>query len=232
MDQSLPNSIQHDFTAGAGDYERRIRTLVPGYDTLHALSAAVLRAQLPDEARVLCVGAGTGEELARLAVAGPRWQFTGADPSADMLAQARTRLQQAGVLDRVELVAGAADTVPAAPPFDAATLILVLHFIKDDAARAALLGAIAARLVPGAPLLLASLYRHGDAGTLLDAWMALQMLAGLPRQAVEERMAPRLAEARPVGDDELAQLLAGAGFGPPTRYFQGLMMAGWVARRR
>ena len=55
-----PNTPQHDFTAGAGDYERRIRTLVPGYDTLHELSAAVLRAQLPDAARVLCVGAGTG----------------------------------------------------------------------------------------------------------------------------------------------------------------------------
>ena len=53
-----PNTPQHDFTAGAGDYERRIRTLVPGYDTLHELSAAVLRAQLPDAARVLCVGAG------------------------------------------------------------------------------------------------------------------------------------------------------------------------------
>jgi tRNA (cmo5U34)-methyltransferase len=226
-----PNTPQHDFTAGAGDYERRIRTLVPGYDTLHALSAAVLRAQLPDDARVLCVGAGTGEEIARLAGAGPLWRFVGVDPSADMLAQARVRLGQDGVLDRVELTEGEVETVPPAPPFDAATLILVLHFVKDDAARAALLGAIAARLKRSAPLLLASLYREGDAGAVLDAWKALQVLGGLPRAAVEERMAPRLAEARPVGDAELASLLADAGFGPPTRYFQGLMMAAWVAWR-
>lgn len=227
-----PNAPQHDFTAGAGDYERRIRTLVPGYDTLHELSAAVLRAQLPDDARVLCIGAGTGEEIARLASAGPHWRLTGADPSADMLGQARARLQQAGVLDRVELVAGHAETLPASSPYDAGTLILVLHFLKDAAARAALLGAIAARLKPGAPLLLASLYREGDADAVLDAWKALQVLGGLPHAAVEERMAPRLAEARPVGDAELAGLLADAGFGPPTRYFQGLMMAAWVAWRR
>jgi tRNA (cmo5U34)-methyltransferase len=227
-----PNTPQHDFTAGAGDYERRIRTLVPGYDTLHELSAAVLRAQLPHAARVLCIGAGTGEEIARLASAGPHWHLTGVDPSADMLAQARARLQQAGVLDRVELVAGHAETLPASSPYDAGTLILVLHFLKDDAARAALLGAIAARLKPGAPLLLASLYREGNAAAVLDAWKALQVLGGLPHAAVEERMAPRLAEARPVGDAELAGLLADAGFGPPTRYFQGLMMAAWVAWRR
>jgi tRNA (cmo5U34)-methyltransferase len=227
-----PNTPQHDFTAGAGDYERRIRTLVPGYETLHELSAAVLRALLPDVARVLCVGAGTGEEIARLAGAGPRWHLTGVDPSADMLAQARARLQQAGVLGHVELVTGHAETLPAALPYDAATLILVLHFLQDDAARAALLGAIGQRLKPGAPLLLASLYRQGDAAAVLNAWKSLQVLGGLPREAVEERMAPRLAEARPVADDELEALLADAGFGAPTRYFQGLMMAAWVAVRR
>jgi tRNA (cmo5U34)-methyltransferase len=205
---------------------------VPGYDTLHTLSAAVLRAQLPDAARLLCVGAGTGEEIARLAGAGPQWRFVGCDPSSDMLAQARTRLTQDGVLGRVELTHGEVGSVPPAPPFDAATLPLVLHFLKDDAARAALVGAIAARLKPGAPLLLASLYRDGDTAAVLDAWMALQVLGGLPREAVAARMAPRLAQARPVGDDELTALLADAGFGPPTRYFQGLMMAAWVARRR
>jgi tRNA (cmo5U34)-methyltransferase len=227
-----PNTPQHDFTAGAGDYERRIRTLVPGYETLHELSAAVLRAQLPDVARVLCVGAGTGEEMARLAMASRRWRLVGVDPSADMLAQAHGRLDRLGVLDRVELIAGPAEDLPAELRFDAATLILVLHFLQDAAARASLLGAIAARLRPGAPLLLASLYRQGDAAAVLDAWKTLQVLGGLPREAVEERMAPRLAEARPVADDELEALLADAGFGAPTRYFQGLMMAAWVAYRR
>lgn len=83
---------------------------------------------------------------------------------------------------------GQVETMPPAPPFDAATLILVLHFVKGDAARAALLGAIAARLKPGAPLLLTSLYREGNAGAALGAWKTLQVLSGLPREAVEERM--------------------------------------------
>lgn len=227
-----PNSIQRDFDAGAGDYERRIRTLVAGYDTLHDLSAAMLYAQLPETTRLLCVGAGTGEEIARLAAAGAQWQFVGVDPSAQMLAVARDRLTRAGLMRRVELVQGEIDSMPSEPAFDAATLILVLHFLRENATRMALLSHIAARLKPGAPLLLASLYENGDSATVLAAWKSLQVLSGLPRQAVEERMAPRLAESWPVSDAQLAELLAATGFGPPTRYFQGLMMAGWVARRR
>ncbi|HCO44616.1 MAG TPA: class I SAM-dependent methyltransferase [Gammaproteobacteria bacterium] len=229
---SGPNTPQHNFAAGASDYERRIRTLVPGYDTLHALSAAMLRAQLPDTARVLCVGAGAGEELACLADAGRHWHLVGSDPSADMLAQARQRVQRAGIADRVTLITADVAQVPEAPPFDAATLLLVLHFVAADDARSALIRDIATRLKPGAPLLLASLCDSGATPTLLEAWKTLQELSGMTREAVDERMAPRLAEARPVGDEELGTLLASGGFTPPLRYFQGLMMAGWITWRR
>ena len=60
--------------------------------------------------------------------------------------------------------------------------------------------------------------------------LSSEAVAVVERELAQE-LAPRLAEARPVGDAELASLLADAGFGPPTRYFQGLMMAAWVAWR-
>ncbi|WP_199730920.1 MULTISPECIES: class I SAM-dependent methyltransferase [Luteimonas] len=58
-----------------------------GDDRQRATTAAIrdcmypLLAGLPDAARILCVGVGTGPELAHLAKAFPRWTFVTVDPS-------------------------------------------------------------------------------------------------------------------------------------------------------
>jgi flavin-dependent dehydrogenase len=61
------------------------------YRTLHDAVAALLRARIPAEARVLAAGARTETELPELAHAAPGWHFTGVDPSPAILGHASAR---------------------------------------------------------------------------------------------------------------------------------------------
>lgn len=222
------------FGEGAGAYDSRIRTLVPGYDTLHALTAALVDAQLPQQARVLCVGAGTGEELVRLAASRPDWQFTATDPAPAMLELARARADRAGLTRRTTFHAGAVETLPAGAPYNAATLILVLHFLTDPAARAALLKAIAARLQAGAPLLLALIHAGPGAhhNALLAGWKQWQIGNGADPTRAGAAMDARLAETALLSETEIAAELQAAGFAAPTRYFGAFLVGAWMALRR
>lgn len=102
--------------AGAQDYDGRIPLLVPGYELLHRLSAAQLMTRLGPGGRVLLVGVGTGSELLLLGRLCPHWQFVAQDISADMLAQARWRAEQAGMGAKAGLLAAIArQLTPGAP---------------------------------------------------------------------------------------------------------------------
>jgi len=228
-----PREAAFDAEAARG-YDDSIRTGVPGYDLLHELTVALLRVDLGEEARVLCVGAGTGEEIVRLGAANPRWRVVGADPSLEMLAVAERRVAAAGLGARVELRAVYADELPAAERFDAATLLLVMHFLPDDGAKLALLRSVAERLVPGAPLVLADL--HGDRTTMefqrLEAAWRRRLLDLGQKPADVDQMLRRVAEhVHFVPAARLAALLAEVGFEEPVPFFRGLLFGGWVARR-
>ena len=57
-------------------YDQKIRASIPGYEALHAMVDDFLSPALPETARVLVVGAGTGMELLSLGAAHPGWRFT------------------------------------------------------------------------------------------------------------------------------------------------------------
>jgi tRNA (cmo5U34)-methyltransferase len=227
--------------ARAARYDVDIAHAIPGYGVLHTLTATVA-ATLLDGARgagasprVLLAGAGTGAELAALAAARPTWRFVAADPSAAMLAHLRRRAASLDVRERLTVHAGEVGSLPRAEPFDAATLLLVLHFLPDDGAKLALLRDVGARLRPGAPLLLADMAGERDSpeyALLLGAWEThLRAAAGAPADAAARAVTAVRAGIHPVDERRLGALLADAGFGPPLRYWQGLTAGAWVARR-
>lgn len=237
----MPAPIATFDAARAARYDHDIPLAMPGYGVLHALTATLCAGLLagrgPDAppARVLLAGAGTGAELAALASAGPTWRFVAADPSADMLAHLRTRAASLGVSDRVAVHDGVVAALPREAAFDAATLLLVLHFVPDDGAKLALLRDVAARLRPGAPLFAADM--HGEPGTaafalLLGAWEThLHVTAGAPADQARESAAAVRTQLHVVSEARLAALLGEAGFEAPVRYWQGLLAGAWVARR-
>lgn len=226
-------STKHFDDRRARIYDDIIRQVVPGYDVLHRLVALQLQQCLPAAARVLVAGVGTGAEIANLAPGAPGWRFVGCDPSPDMLRAAAERLK--GLDSRVALVAGGVEAVACEPSFDAATLVLVLHFVPDDGAKAALLTQIAARLKPGAPLVMADL--HGDAGEgafqrLFALWRAWQLDAGIPPADVDKGFRQIVKDIHFVPERRLVQLLDEAGFTGVERLWGALLFGAWVAWRR
>jgi tRNA (cmo5U34)-methyltransferase len=240
----MPAPIATFDAARAARYDEEIALAIPGYGVLHALTAtaaATLLAGAPGgHARVLLAGAGTGAELATLAAAGPGWRFVAVDPSPDMLAHLQRRAAASALRERVTVHAGEVRSLPGGADadgalFDAATLLLVLHFLPDDGAKLALLGDVAARLRPGAPLLLADLAGEGGSASyelLLAMWeVHMRTTAGARASVARDAVAAARAGLYPVGEQRLGALLAEAGFGAPVRYWQGLTAAAWVARR-
>jgi tRNA (cmo5U34)-methyltransferase len=223
------------FTAEhARNYDEGIRVAGLGYNVLHDLTGALLGSLLPAQAQVLVVGAGTGEEIVQLGTRYPGWCFTGIDPSAEMLAVARQRIAEAGLTDRVTLHVGTVDGLPMDDRYDAATLLLVMHFLPDDGAKLALLRGIAERLRPGAPLVLADL--HGDlesAGSKLrlEAWRQRQVNRGIAANNIEEMFRQLPQSVYFIPERRLEALLAEAGFTGVERFFQALLFGGWIARR-
>lgn len=223
--------------ARAAEYETQSRIALAGYDACHELAACMLAAAIGSggEARILVAGAGGGaKEIVTAAPLEPRWRFAAIDPSRPMLDLAVARLQENGLLERTEVILGVVDDLPAEASIDGATLIGVLHHLAGDAAKRDILGALARRLKPGAPLVLAgNRYAYKSQPLLLAAWGERWRMHGASPEEVQAKLGKILQGADPPHSEEaVAELLDGAGFEPPLRFFASLFWSAWLARRR
>ena len=223
---------QERYAKGATGYDERIRKTFPFYETIHPAINAILRGVLGTESEVLIVGAGTGTEILALGNTNPNWCFLGVDPAQPMLDLAKEKIQAAGLTDRVSFFKGYVDDLPTDRLYDGATTAMVLHFIPDDGGKLKLLCGVAKRLKFGAPLVLMD--AHGDLsapGTrlLLEAWKHQQNLAGVKWEDVESNMRERVKTIHFVSPSRMEQLLTEAGFHRIQRFFQNMMLGGWIA---
>ena len=228
------------FDAGrAADYARQSRIALAGYEACHALAACLLSAALdPEQARptpchVLVVGAGgTAQEIQSIAPLQPTWRFTAVDPSAQMLEQAVARLRDLRLDSRTRVVRGSVQDLGPAT-FDAATLIGVVHHLPGDAAKREILQAIATRLPPGAPFILAgNTHAYASRPLLLQAWAQRWRMAGAEPDEVRARLATILQGADPPVDEAASlALLHDTGFVRAERFFSSLFWTGWIAFR-
>ena len=72
------------FYQQAAGYDQQWARQAPIRDCLHFSLESVF-SELPDNAHLLCVGAGTGQELLYLAARYPQWRFTAVEPSSAMM---------------------------------------------------------------------------------------------------------------------------------------------------
>ena len=215
-------------------YDRFVRQAIFAYEPMFTMFLAMLRRSLGETANVLVVGSGTGMELTTFASRMPRWTFTGVDPSEQMIQLAQARLETEHLGERVHLHRGTVETLAAAEQFDAATLILVLHFLPDDGPKRALLQNIAARLKPGASLVLLDLGAEPqleEDQSLLAGWKNYQILMGMDPVLVESVYKQARETQHFIPEIRLRELLSEAGFVQVERFYQAFLHSGWTARR-
>ena len=115
-------------------------------------------------------------------------------------------------------------------PCDAALVLLVLHFLRGDQAKRRFLEAVAERLAPAAPLLLASLMEARDAFERPVQAEACRLTGLSPEDS--DGMLQRLREDfDPLSEQRLGELLEDTGFVLPSRYFQAVGYQAWIAFR-
>jgi tRNA (cmo5U34)-methyltransferase len=215
----------------AASYDERFAKLVPMRDALHLVTQLAL-SELPPDARVLCVGAGTGAELLHLAAAFPSWRFTAVDPSEPMLRRCRARVEEAGLSARCRLHQGTVeDLSPEDGPFDGATALLVSQFLVEPEARRRFFRAIAGRLRAGAPLVVADLACAAAPEGLVDLWGRAWLHAGVPAEQVARLREPFGKLVAVLSPEEVEAIIAAGGFEAPLRCFQSVLIHGWLARR-
>ncbi|MDP9352873.1 MAG: class I SAM-dependent methyltransferase [Chloroflexota bacterium] len=213
-----------------GDYDAMARGVNVGYELIFELATALLRAHCPSDAHLLLVGAGGSTEVQAFGAADPRWRLTIVDPSADMLSLARARVDACDLADRVQLVRGTLDDLPADARFDAATAIFVMMHLPDDGSKLYLLRTIAERLKPGAPLLLVDgVLDHLD--RFAPAWQHYAVARGTPSERMSAFLEGLAAGSTATTEARELALLDEAGFRDATRFFTAFLISGWIARR-
>ncbi len=218
------------------EYDKFIRQFCGAYEEIFKLTHCYLRAILPKQARILVAGIGTGMEILEFAPLNPGWSFCGVDPSADMLALAGKKISKMNLAGEIELRKGYVDDLKEGEVFDAATCILVMHFLKDDGAKLNLLESISKRLKHGAPLVLIDGF--GEPGStnfeeIKVAWKNYPVISGVPSETVENIFNEVIMKTvQFVPEWRIMELLETAGFTRVSKYFSGFLYGGWMGYKK
>ncbi|MCL4301805.1 MAG: methyltransferase domain-containing protein [Anaerolineae bacterium] len=221
------------FDQQASGYDKQWAKTAPIRDGLHFLLESIFT-ELPADARILCVGAGTGVEIAYLARKFPHWSFTAVEPSGAMLDVCRHRAKTEGFTARCYFHEGYLDSLPIEDRHDAATCFLVSQFILEQEARSEFFRTIAVRLRPGGVLAssdLASEVGSNDYEALLHAWLNMMAAAGIPPEGLERMRAAYAKDVAILPPKRIAAIIESGGFEAPVQFFQAGLIHAWFSKR-
>ena len=213
------------------EYDVMVRQSIPAYDALFTMIEALFKLYLANNAHILIVGAGGGNEIAILGQAHSEWKMMGVDPSEKMLEIAQQKVDSLNLANRVTLQKGVIEEV-SAYEYDAATSLLVMHFLLDDGSKLAYLQAIANRLKSGSPFLLVDF--QGDKQsesfkTLVAGWQKRAELAGMDREYLSDFVDKMWQHLCCIPENRTIELLEQANFKNITRFYSAFVYTGWLA---
>jgi len=223
--------LHFDDPAFARRYAEGPAQFVPGYEVMQRMAAQLLSERAGDDAEILVLGAGGGLELEAFARLRPGWRYVGVDPSAEMLKNARERMEAVGAGDRVTWVQSYIGDAPDGP-FDGATCLLTLHFVPDDGGKLDTLRQLRARLKPGAAFVLVDLcidMAAPDEAARRDRYARFALESGAEADDVAQTRERLKSVLNCVSAARDEVLLHEAGFIDIDLFYAGLSWRGWSA---
>jgi len=218
----------------SNEYDDTAPKIIPAYHYIYELTQHLLRDRLHKEAKILVAGAGTGKEIIDCSLNNPHWCFTGFDPAEPMLTIAKKKIAAASLENKILLVHGLIDNV-VEKGFDAATSILVMHFLPDDGTKYNFLKGIADKLKHGAIFVLVDL--EGEIGSdeytaLNAAWKNQQIFTRGENNRISEEFIIREKEVQFIPQKRIESLLEKVGFFKIHKFFKAYLFGGYVAIKR
>lgn len=221
------------FDKQASGYEEQQKKLAPVHDGLY-FQLEWIFSELPQAARILCVGLGAGAELSYLASRFPNWKFTAVEPSGAMLDVCRQKAENEGFISRCTFHEGYLESLPDIELHDAATCFMVSQFILDSGARSKLFREISNRLKPQGILVSADL--SSSVGTpeydaLLKVWVSMLHAAKVPADAIEKTHSAWAKDVAILPPDEVKSIIERGGFNLPVQFYQSGFVHAWFSER-
>lgn len=227
-DESAGSPFKFSDPEFVAQYSQGPPRFVPGFSDMHRMATILLAESVPQDARILVLGAGGGLELKAFAEKHPDWSFDGVDPSAEMLKLATLNLGP--LAPRVRLHEGTIEDAPDGP-FDGATCLLTLHFL-DSQQRRSTLAQLHRRLKAGAPFVTvhASL-PHGEEerSRWLGRYAAFAKSSGVESEEVKTAHRGVKMNVSVLSPEQDEAILREAGFSNIGLFYAGFILRGWVA---
>jgi tRNA (cmo5U34)-methyltransferase len=216
----------------ATNYERLADAGIAGREGLYRLCRAFLM-RLPENAHILVVGCGTGEDLVPLATAMPSASFTALEPAEPMFRFCSKRVASNGLSERVELKMCSLNQLETGAQFDAATAIFVSQDISPDPAVQVFFNQISALLKPGGLLYSADLYIADgqDRNAMLRLWRRQAIMSGTAESLVDKLLDKFNQEQLPRDEKMIDLYLKEAGFTNILKPFSSLIYGAWGAEK-
>ena len=217
----------------AAAYDTKFAAMSPLKDSLHLIMHLYLL-DAKKEANILCVGAGTGQEVLFLAKKFPKWRFTALDPAEAMLDICKERAEEEGILERCEFHVGYLDSLPAGQNYDIATSLMVSHFITERGERVNFFRQISSRLKPEGLLFSADLAYSGppeNKQNQIDLWIKALKLCKISPEEKEKISSTLGTQVVIEHRDNVGKIIQEGGFHSVLQIMQGILYHAWIAKR-
>ena len=199
---------------------------------MHILTMLTLQ-DIPSDAKILCVGVGTGADIIELAKINKGWTFTGIDPAKTMLDGCKEKIKKEGLSERCDFFHGYLSDFQSDQKYDAAFCFFVLHFINTKG-RKEIYSDVNTYLKSKGHFVHAEIsfdQNSEDYPLLLNHWKSLHRHGGATEEKLDNLDTVLREQLSILSPSETKKLILECDFKDPVQFFQSFLIRAWHSRK-